>query len=166
MIIFMIVIIILTVLAIVLNNPKIYDNTTNENYNLTNYTTKKYVMTSTELNFYRSLKQITNELNVEIFPQVNLERIIQTKDNNPKERNKIKSRSIDYTIVNNKNCRIIACIELDDYTHNRENVKRNDEFKDKLFESVKIPLIRIKVQNYYNLKDLEEKLKEIINSQN
>ena len=162
------IILILVILAIVLNNPKIYNknNIINEQYNLTNYTTKRYIMTSTELNFYRNLKQVTNELNLEIFPQVNLERIIQIKDNNFIDRNRIKSKSIDYTLVNNKNCKIIACIELDDYTHNKENVKINDEFKNLIFKQVNIPLFRIKVKNYYDLKELKEELLKIINNSN
>lgn len=162
------IILILVILAIVLNNPKIYNknNIINEQYNLTNYTTKRYIMTSTELNFYRNLKQVANELNLEIFPQVNLERIIQTKDNNFIDRNRIKSKSIDYTLVNNKNCKIIACIELDDYTHNKENVKINDEFKNLIFKQVNIPLFRIKVKNYYDLKELKEELLKIINNSN
>lgn len=162
------IILILVILAIVLNNPKIYNknNIINEQYNLTNYTTKRYIMTSTELNFYRNLKQVANELNLEIFPQVNLERIIQTKDNNFIDRNRIKSKSIDYTLVNNKNCKIIACIELDDYTHNKENVKINDEFKNLIFKQVNIPLFRIKVKNYYDLKELKEELVKIINNSN
>lgn len=91
---------------------------------------------------------------------INLERIIKVSDNNNKDRNRIKSRSIDFSIVNNKNCEIICCIELDDYTHNRENVKKTDTFKDNLFKKIKIPLHRIKVNNYYNLETLENMIKE------
>ena len=164
------IIVLLVIIAIILNNPNIYNkkNIVKENNleqydDLSNYTTKKYVMTYTELKFYRELKKITDELNLEIFPQINLERIIQIKDNNNKDRNRIKSRSIDYTIVKNKNCEIIACIELDDYTHNREKNKKNDEFKNKIFEKVNISLIRIKVQNRYNLEELKQTLIKLKN---
>lgn len=159
------IIVLLVIIAIILNNPNIYnkkniikENNLEKNNDLSNYTTKKYVMTYTELKFYKELKKITEELNLEIFPQVNLEKIIQIKDNNNIERNKIKSRSIDYTIVKKENCEIIACIELDDYNHNREKAKKNDEFKNKIFKKVNICLIRIKVQNRYNLEELKQKL--------
>lgn len=164
------IIVLLVIIAIILNNPNIYNkkNIVKENNleqydDLSNYTTKKYVMTYTELKFYRELKKITDELNLEIFPQINLERIIQIKDNNNKDRNRIKSRSIDYTIVDNENCEIVACIELDDYTHNREKNKKNDEFKNKIFEKVNISLIRIKVQNRYNLEELKQTLIKLKN---
>jgi len=137
------------------------ENTTNnDNIDLSNYITNGYIMTQTELIFYRELKKVTDKLDLSIFPQVDLERIINVKDNNIRDRNRIKSRSIDFSIVNNKNCKIICCIELDDYTHNREKVQKVDNFKNQLFQQVKIPLKRIKVNNYYNLEELENMIKE------
>lgn len=145
------------------NNEQI-QLTKNDRIDYNNFTTTNYVMTQTELKFYRELKKVTDKLNTTIFPQVDLERIIKVKDNKPTYRNRIKSRSIDYTIVNNKNCKIICCIELDDYTHNRESSKKNDNFKNELFKAVNIPLYRIKVNNYYNLNELEEQIaKKVIN---
>lgn len=130
------------------------------NTNLSNYMKKDYVMTQTELIFYRELKKITDKLELSIFPQVNLERIINVKENKNADRNRIKSRSIDYTIVNNKNCRIVCCIELDDYTHNYQNRTERDNFINELFDSVGIKLHRVKVSNYYNIEELENKIKE------
>ncbi len=136
------------------------ENKKEENNNLSKYTTNNYLMTQTELQFYRELKKVTDKLELSIFPQVNLERIVNVVDNNITDRNRIKSRSIDYTIVNNKNCKIICCIELDDYTHNRKKVIKNDNFKNELFKKVNIPLHRIKVNNYYNLEEIESIIKE------
>ena len=156
------IIVLLIIIAIKLNNPQnlIYKNNKIDKNDITNYTSKKYVMTKTELQFFRELKKITDEIDLLIFPQVQLEKIIQVKDNNFSQRNRIKSRTIDFTIVNNHNCKIIACIELDDYTHNRIKSIKNDEFKNKLFNQVNIPLIRIKVNNYYKLDKLKEYLKQ------
>lgn len=167
MIIVILVVIVLIILAIVLNKPS--NSITNEGskdneeqYNLSSYTSKGYIMTLTELTFYRKLKNITDELELSIFPQVNLERIIQVKDNNFSDRNRIKSRSIDYTIVNNKNCRVVACIELDDGSHYKTSVRKNDEFKNKLFEHVGIPLHRIWVKDNYNTEEIKEMLEKDI----
>jgi len=124
------------------------------------FKTNNYVMTQTELKFYRELKKVTDKLELTIFPQVDLERIINVIDNNKSDRGKIKSRSIDYTIVENSKCKIICCIELDDYTHNRESIKKIDELKNNIFKQVKIPLYRIKVDNYYDLEKLESIIKD------
>lgn len=142
-----------------LNQKGILEEKQEKYANLENYISNGYVMTQTELQFYRELKKITDKLELTIFSQVGLERIINVKDNNNRDRNRIKSRSIDYVIVNNKNCKIICCIELDDYTHNRKKSIENDQFKDKLFKKVKIPLHRIKVSNFYDIEQIEQIIK-------
>lgn len=160
MIILIITIIVLVAIILMIKNPNNIQIKENNSINLSKFEAKQYVMTETELKFYRELKKIADKLEMSIFPQVDLERIVKVKDNNLSDRNRIKSRSIDYTIVSNKNCKIICCIELDDYSHNREYVKEKDKFKDDLFKQVNIPLHRIKVSNYYNLEKIEEKIKE------
>ncbi len=156
--------VILIFIILILILEKVVNKNTNEDTkiktNVSNYIKKDYVMTQTELIFYRELKKVTDKLELSIFPQVNLERIINVKDNNKVDRNKIKSRSIDYTIVNNKNCKIICCIELDDYTHNYKNRIERDNFVNGLFNTVGIKLHRVKVNNTYNLEEIENKLKE------
>ena len=145
-------------------NNKIENNiTTNyNNYNedLEKYIAKEYIMTRTEIKFYVVLKKITDELNMTIFPQVDLERIIKVIDNNYRDRNRIKSRNIDYTIVQNNNYKIICCIELDDYTHNTEKAQKADKFKNELFEKVGIPLHRIEVDSYYDVEEIKKILQQ------
>lgn len=126
------------------------------------YVTDKNVMSKTERIFFRNLKIITDELNLLIFPQVDLERIIYFNDTyvdwieKNRKRNRIKSRSIDYTIVNGDNYNIICCVELDDYTHDYYiKQKQGDELKNMLFTKVNIPLIRIKPKNNY-INELKE----------
>ena len=117
-------------------------------------------MTRTERKFYIELKKITDELDMTIFPQVDLERIIKVIDNNYRDRNRIKSRNIDYTIVKNTNYKILCCIELDDYTHNTRKAQKADNFKNELFEKVKIPLHRIKVNSYYDTEEIKKILQQ------
>ena len=158
MIILIITIIILVAIILIIKKPN-SENTNqiknNNTIDLSKFTTTNYVMTSKELKFYRELKKVTDNLELTIFPQVDLERFIKVKDNNTSDRNRIKSCSIDYTIVNNKNCQIICCIELDGSSHNTENAKRKDEFRNNLFKQVNIPLYRIKENDYYNLQEIK-----------
>ena len=58
------------------------------------------------------------------------------------------------------NLKIKLCIELDDYTHKREKRIKRDEFLNKLFNDLEIKLLRIPVQNYYNLEELKKKIEE------
>lgn len=160
LIIFLLIIFFYPYIKRIINNPKeISSSETATNEDFSKYVTNNYIMTPTELKFYRELKKVTDKLELTIFSQVNMERIISVSNNNMSDRNKIKSRSIDFVIVNNNNCKVVCCIELDDYTHNREKTKKTDEFKNKVFEHVKIPLHRTKVNGYYNLEEIENMIK-------
>ena len=123
-------------------------------YDLSQYTTNNTIMTPTEQDFYEELKYVTDKLNMTIFSQVNMERLIKVKDGNWGDRGRIKSRSIDYVIVNNRTNKVVCCIELDDYTHNYRSVKETDDFRNELFKKVGIPLHRIKVSRYYCAEDI------------
>ena len=67
--------------------------------------------------------------------------------------NKIKSKHVDF-VLSDLNGKIILCIELDDSTHNIS--KKNDIFKDKLFNTMELPLLRYKTGHTYDFSELEK----------
>ena len=121
------------------------------------YEKKTYLLTQNELKFYKLLKSITDKNNLNLFSQVALYEIIKSK--NIKYFNKIKSKTIDF-VITDVDCKIKLCIELDDPTHIKENRQKRDKFVDNLFKELNIKLIRIPVQSYYKLNELENKIKE------
>ena len=121
------------------------------------YIKKDYIMTEQEYKFYRLLKNYTSKNNLNLFAQVSLYAIVNSK--NYSDFNKIKSKSIDF-VITDVNCKIKLCIELDDYTHIKEERRKRDNFIDKLFEELEIKMLRIPVQNYYNMTDIERKITE------
>lgn len=129
----------------------------------TNYTTKRLIMTKTETQFYKLLQNaiLENNLDILIFPQINLENIIQAKNNDLAARNRIKSRSIDYTIVSKDTLQVICCIELDDYTHNTYKRINRDSFINQIFQEVNIRLIRVTVSSSYNIEQIISQIKEV-----
>lgn len=155
-----VILIILSILIEILNKKDIKENNTNN-------TTKDYLilknpMTETELKFCLNLKEITDKYNLIIIPQIQLQKIFKTYDkNNIKAFNKIKSKSIDFAIVDS-NYNYKMFIELDDYTHNKKNRQKRDIFINDLFSKYNLKLKRIKVQNNYNLEQLEKITKEVI----
>ncbi len=160
-----IVIIIILVGIITYLEKKIQtNNSTNEviiksnNYK-EDYEKKEYLLTPTELKFYKLLKTITDELNYTLFTQIALYEIVNCK--NFKNFNKIKSKSIDF-IITEKNCKIKLCIELDDKTHNTNKRIERDTFINDMFKELDIKLLRIPVQNFYNLEELKQKIQENI----
>lgn len=131
---------------------------TPQNINYKNkYIKKEYLLTQTELKFYKLLKNITDEMGLIICPQIPLYEIVKNVE--LKDFNKIQSKSIDF-VITEPNLKIKICIELDDYSHLREKRKERDNFVNKLFNDLDIKLIRMPVQNFYNLEELKNKIKE------
>lgn len=159
---FLIIILLVIIIAILeklLNKssaePKKVENLVN-NYN-EKYEKVDYLLTKNELKFYRILKQVTNKLGYSLFCQVSLYQIVNSKEY--KDFNKIKSKSIDF-VITQENCKILLCIELDDSTHERQKRIERDIFIDNLFKDLEIKLLRMPVQNYYNIEEIENKIKE------
>lgn len=161
LIVIILLVIIITILEKLLNKqniePKKVENSIN-NYK-EKYEKVDYLLTKNELKFYRILKQITNKLGYSLFCQVSLYEIVKSK--NYKDFNKIKSKSIDF-VITQENCKILLCIELDDPTHKKSKRIERDNFINKLFKDLEIKLLRIQVQNFYNLEEIEEKIKKLL----
>ena len=139
------------------NYPK-QNSTSNLNYKNI-YSKKEYLMTKNELKFYRLLKMVTDKSNLNLFSQVALYAIVNAS--NFKDFNKIKSKTIDF-VITDVNGKILICIELDDPTHLKAKRQERDNFIETLFKELNINLIRIPVQSYYNMNDIENKIKEKI----
>lgn len=146
---------ILGIMLKILNKNKI-------NENINNYLMLTNPMTKTELIFCKKLKSITDRYNLIIIPQIQLQKIFKVYNKKDiSSFNKIKAKSIDFAIVDeNYNYKIF--IELDDYTHNRNNRIKRDIFINELFKKYNYKLLRIKVQNNYNLEELENIIKEVV----
>lgn len=127
---------------------------------------KKMLLTKTEYNFYKILKEQCDKQNFLICPKVRMEDFLKVTDskNHLKYRGYVKSRHIDFLICDNK-LYILAGLELDDPTHNTEKAKKTDDFKDKVFKAIELPLYRIRVAEDYNIQinQMLENLKSITN---
>ncbi|MBQ8519172.1 MAG: DUF2726 domain-containing protein [Agathobacter sp.] len=107
---------------------------------------KKMLLTKTEYAFYKILKAECDNRDYLICPKVRMEDFLEVtcKDEHLKYRGYIKSRHIDFIICDNK-LHMLYGIELDDASHNSQKAQKTDDFKDKVFERIQIPLYRIKV---------------------
>lgn len=161
--ILLIIVIVLLILERYINSNKEMDEVINQDNTLKDVKTensfykKDYLLTQNELKFYKLLKPIVDKLELNLFCQVAMYEIINCKD--LKSFNRIKSKSIDF-VITEKNCKIKLCIELDDRTHNYNKRIKRDAFVNKIFEQTNTKLLRIKVENFYNLEELERKIKE------
>ena len=81
------------------------------------------------------------------------------KTTNYKDFNKIKSKSIDF-VITNKELKILLCIELDDKTHNQQKRIERDKLLDDIFKKSNQKIVHIKTQNYYNIEELEQQIRD------
>lgn len=124
----------------------------------------KMLLTITEYKFYRLLKSFCDANDLLVCPKVRLEDFIavDTEDYSSLQRFRgyIKSRHVDF-LITDCDLYILAGIELDDKSHESESAKAVDEFKNNLFETIDIPLYRVKTDSDYEL-ELEEIISEIV----
>ncbi len=138
-----------------MNSKKIDDNEIAYDINLkkinySNYN-KKNLLTKTEYSFYMKSRLSLQKKNLFLYPKVRLEDFIEaTGEGKEKQslRGRIKSRHVDFLVCDDK-LHIKAAIELDDISHSSEKAKAADQFKNELFNSLKLPLVRIQVKQDY-----------------
>lgn len=134
------------------------------NYNNTEYYPyqKKYLLTKNEWYFYKKLKPIIDNYNLQIIAKIRLADIVEVKQNNKGQWqalfNKIKSKHIDFAIVKKDNFEIKYLIELDDTSHNRIDRIERDEFVNELCFKTGYKLIR----TYGDIAEIDNTLKSDI----
>ena len=111
---------------------------------------KANLLTKTEYAFFFTLMQECRKRKIMVCPKVRLEDVayVTDKNNRLKYRGYVKSRHIDFILVNMR-CEILAGVELDDPSHDNAKAAKTDKFKNELFKTIEVPLIRIRVGTDY-----------------
>lgn len=109
------------------------------------YQKRHRVMTNSEATFFRIAEEKLPG-GYYIFPKMRIADVIQTKNGRGyyKQRNKILPKHVDFLICN-KGMMPICAIELDGQSHNTPKQRERDEMVEYIFESVGIPLERVRV---------------------
>lgn len=120
---------------------------------------RKYLFTKNEFYFYKQLQKISEEKNLIPLAKVRLADFIEVSNKSEymKYFAKIRSKHIDFLLLDKETLKIVVAIELDDNSHSDEK----DEFKNKLFEQINIHLIRCK-----GIGTVEEQLQTILANSN
>ena len=122
---------------------------------------RKRLLSEAELNFYHVLKSVIPE-GREINCKCRLEDIMYVENGPRKQsyRGKIKSRHVDFLIYNPVNGYTDYAIELDDKSHETEKQIESDRLKDQVFETIGMPLIRIKAKAFYQPEEIRKIIEE------
>lgn len=106
---------------------------------------KKYLLTQNEYYFYKKLKEVTEPLNLQILAKIRLADLIEVNKGLDSQKRgmyfgKIKAKHIDFAIA--EDMKIIALVELDDYTHQRADRQERDIFVNDILTQTGYVLIR------------------------
>lgn len=125
------------------------------------YRAKQYFFSRSEQEFLRILNESIDRQKYIIFPKVRLADFIEVTIKGKEYQgwwNKIKSKHVDFLVWDLQLNKIIAAIELDGKTHELEQVKKRDEFIEKLYKYINLPLFRVKVGSSFT-NEIQEMIK-------
>lgn len=125
---------------------------------------KKNLMTDFEYTFYLKIKELEDEMDIRIIPQINLAAIIK-KDNKTKYQSELY-RNIDFAIFKKDLKEILLLIELNDSTHYKKNRKKRDKNVKDICGKANIKLITF-YSKYQNEKEyVKNRIKKELNEHN
>jgi len=131
------------------------------------YQSKDVLCSPAERSFLGALDKIVGK-RYRIFAKVRLADIIDV----PKELsvsarqsafNQITGKHIDFIICNENDLSIICAIELDDKTHRGRGRHERDQFLDRTLKAAGVPVLRIKAQSSYSIKEISSRLDSAFN---
>lgn len=113
------------------------------------------ILTPTEKKFYIALRNATESLSVQISCKPRLADVISVKRGLSGKTwahawNRIRSKHIDFVLLDRETMETVIAIELDDSSHERQDRKKRDEFVDSAMKAAGIPILHIKVSSRYN----------------
>jgi very-short-patch-repair endonuclease len=131
------------------------------------YQSKDVLCSPAERSFIGALDKIVGE-NYRIFAKVRLADIIDIQKGlsasaRQSAFNRISRKHIDFIVCNANDLSIIGAIELDDKTHRGKGRQERDQFLDKTLKAAGVPLLRIKAQSAYSIKEIFSSLDSVFN---
>lgn len=125
------------------------------------YSLKGSQITEAEKDFLETLKQAVGS-SYRIEPQVQLSSIMRPTDSNGRytnytDFNRIKAKSIDFVLFDDKNKPCLA-IELDDRSHFRWDRMKRDQFVNDLMDEVGLRIIHVPFSYSYDMEKLKRQI--------
>jgi very-short-patch-repair endonuclease len=123
------------------------------------------LVTAAEQRFYEALDEAVDG-RLMILSKVRVADLLSVTSENRSARYRIfrsiASKHVDFVLVEARDLRPLAAIELDDSTHRRRDRRKRDELLDDLFAKAKLPLLRFKTASTYNRRSIEARFEEAL----
>jgi len=131
------------------------------------YQSKDVLCSPAERSFLGALDKIVGK-RYRIFAKVRLADIIDVQKGlsisaRQSAFNRIAGKHIDFIVCNANDLSIIGAIELDDKTHRGRGRHERDQFLDRTLKAAGVPVLRIKTQSSYSIKDIFSKIDSAFN---
>lgn len=128
---------------------------------------KRQLLTNNEYKFYCNLVRIADKYNLSVLLKMRLADIIEvdkrriTRQDYMKYFGKIKSKHIDFVLAHKYTMQLVAAIELDDISHEKQERIERDAFVNNALTAAGIDFIRC-----YNINNLEPLIIYILRKKN
>ena len=131
------------------------------------YQSKDVLCSPAERSFLGVLDNVVGK-SYRIFAKVRLADIVNVQSGlNASARqsafNRISGKHLDFVVCDANDLSIIGVIELDDKTHRGKGRQGRDQFLDQTLEAAGIPVLRIKAQSTYSVKEISSSLDSAFN---
>lgn len=127
------------------------------------YKKNDFIFSKNEYACYKNLKIIADKYNLEIFSKIRFADLVAVDKNQTSETqkyfNKIKSKHIDFVLLDNKYMQPKLLIELDDNSHDKPDRMERDNFVDSICKKCSLPILHTR---NYALENLENDIKNKI----
>lgn len=133
--------VIVTVIKGVQKNENTSSQSTHLDYK---YRAKEHLMTRTEEEFFDLLTETVFE-KYYVFPQIHLSALLDHKIKGQNWKGAfahINGKSVDHVLCDKHTLKPVYAIELDDYTHKKEDRMKRDERVEEIFANTEISLVR------------------------
>lgn len=127
------------------------------------YSKKQAIMTKTEVNFYLKLQNIIGEKYI-VIPQAHISMFLDHKIPGQSWKgafSRINGKSVDFLICEKEELKPIFAIELDDYSHGREDRVIRDEFVNSIFRESNMILVRFRQGEWDDEQAIYSKIKSV-----
>lgn len=131
------------------------------------YQSKDVLCSPAERSFLGALDKIVGK-KYRIFAKVRLADIIDVqrqRSASARQRafNRIAGKHVDFIVCNASDLSIVGAIELDDKSHLKKGRRDRDQFLDKALEAAGVPMLRVKAQSTYSIKEVSSGLDSAFN---
>lgn len=131
------------------------------------YQSKEVLCSPAERSFMGALDKIVGE-RYRIFAKVRLADIIDVQRGlsasaRQSAFNRIAGKHVDFIVCNANDLSIVGAIELDDKSHLKKGRRERDQFLEKALDAASVPMLRVKAQSTYSIKEVSSDLDSAFN---